>query len=71
MINYISSEQLSIEGFETPFETSLRADNRWVLLSRMVPWDTFASAYVAMMDADLGRPGISPRNGAGGIDHEA
>lgn len=61
MINYISSLQLSIDAFKTPFETSLRADNRWVLLSNSVPWDTFASTYSSMMNSGFGRPGISPR----------
>jgi transposase, IS5 family len=61
MINYISEKQLSIEEFKTPFETSLREDNRWVKLSKTVPWDTFASAYISMMNTDFGRPGISPR----------
>jgi hypothetical protein len=61
MINYTSSQQLSISEFKTPFETSLREDNRWVILSKLVPWDTFASLYISLMNMDLGRPGISPR----------
>ncbi|NQY11532.1 MAG: IS5 family transposase [Flavobacteriales bacterium] len=61
MINYISENQLTIEEFKTPFQTSLLANNRWVELSKIVPWDTFASAYISMMNADFGRPGISPR----------
>jgi len=61
MIKYMPANQLSIEGFKTPFETSLRPDNRWVELSKIIPWDTFASAYISMMNADFGRPGISPR----------
>ncbi len=61
MIDYISERQLSIEEFKTPFQTSLLADNRWVRLSYVVPWDIFASAYISMMNTDFGRPGISPR----------
>lgn len=61
MINYISENQLTIEEFKTPFQTSLLENNRWVKLSKIVPWDTFASAYIAMMNTDFGRPGISPR----------
>jgi len=37
------------------------ADNRWVKLSKVVPWDKFATAYMSMMTVDFGRPGISPR----------
>lgn len=61
MINYIPENQLSIEEFKTPFQTSLLSDNRWVVLSKLVPWDAFASIYISMMNTDMGRPGISPR----------
>ncbi len=61
MIKYNSERQLTIEEFKTPFQTSLLADNRWVKLSKVVPWDKFASAYMSMMTVDFGRPGISPR----------
>ena len=61
MINYISEHQLTIEEFKTPFQTSLRTDNRWVRLSAIVPWDDFAVAYISMMNSDFGRPGVSPR----------
>jgi IS5 family transposase len=61
MIKYNSDRQLTIEEFKTPFQTSLLPDNRWVTLSKVVPWDKFASAYMSMMTVDFGRPGISPR----------
>jgi len=61
MIRYTSEKQLSIEEFKTPFQAKLLEENRWVQLSKVVPWDKFASAYMSMMSADFGRPGISPR----------
>jgi len=61
MIKYTSERQLSIEEFKTPFQAKLLESNRWVQLSKVVPWDKFASAYMSMMTADFGRPGISPR----------
>lgn len=61
MVKYNSERQLTIEEFKTPFQTSLNADNRWVKLSKIVPWDKFASVYMSMMTVDFGRPGISPR----------
>jgi hypothetical protein len=42
MVKYNSERQLTIEEFKTPFQTSLLADNRWVKLSKVVPWDKFA-----------------------------
>ena len=61
MVKYDSERQLTIEEFKTPFQTALLADNRWVKLSKVVPWDKFASVYMSMMTVDFGRPGISPR----------
>ena len=61
MVRYVSEKQLTIEEFKTPFQAKLSADNRWVKLSKAVPWDEFASAYMAMMNKSHGRPSISPR----------
>ena len=61
MIKYISQKQLSIAEFRTPFHAKLLENNRWVQLSKVVPWDKFASAYMSMMTTNFGRPGISPR----------
>jgi IS5 family transposase len=61
MIKYIPESQLSIEEFKTPFEKSLSPDNRWVELSKIVPWDHFASIYIQLMNSNIGRPGLFPR----------
>jgi IS5 family transposase len=61
MVKYESTRQLSILEFKTPFQTSLRTDNKWVMLSNIVPWDRFASLYMNAMDKQMGRPGLSPR----------
>lgn len=61
MVKYESPSQLKIEEFKTPFLKSLLADNRWVLLSKVVPWDKFAALYLKAMETGTGRPPISPR----------
>jgi len=61
MIQYSSEKQLSITEFKTPFQADLSADNRWVKLASIVPWDTFANLYISLMNPKHGRPGISPR----------
>lgn len=61
MIDYISEKQLSISEFKTPFHKELNADNRWVKLAEVVPWETFADLYISLMNTKHGRPGISPR----------
>ena len=67
MVRYTSDKQLTIEEFKTPFQARLSAENRWVKLSKVVPWDEFASAYIAMMNTGHGRPGVSPRTVLGAL----
>jgi hypothetical protein len=38
-------KQLYIEDFVLPFAGKLRADNRWVKLSQLIPWDTIEDHY--------------------------
>lgn len=67
MIRYTSERQLSFEEFKTPFRANLSADNRWVKLAQVVPWDKFASVYMSLMSSDSGRPGVSPRTVLGAM----
>jgi len=43
MIKYTPANQLTIEGFYSPFENKLSKDNRWVLLASVLPWDSLAN----------------------------
>ena len=61
MIKYTSTRQLTIKEFETPFLKALNPENKWVKMSKIVPWDRFAAIYMKTMDKGFGRPGISPR----------
>ena len=61
MVHYESTKQLTIEEFKTSFQQKLLANNKWVRLSKVVPWDRFAKIYMQMMDRKMGRPGLSPR----------
>ena len=42
---YISPNQLTLDGFETPFEQKLSKDNRWVRLGNAIPWDNIVNYY--------------------------
>src|ERR1044072_8376854 len=46
---YHSISQLTIEGFETPFQQKLNAENRWVCLSNKMPWDELVGVYNKQM----------------------
>jgi len=67
MVKYQSVRQLKIEEFKTPFLKSLLPNNRWVELSKVVPWDKFATIYMSVMNIETGRPGISPRTVLGAM----
>lgn len=61
MIRYTSQKQLNIEGFDTPFEKQLDANNRWVKLGQCIPWDDLAAAYHRNLSAGQGRPSKDAR----------
>ncbi len=61
MIRYRSEKQLPLEGFETPFETALNKNNRWVKLSECIPWDVLADNYYETLSVKQGRPAKDAR----------
>ena len=40
-------DQISVDDFTPPFDGKLSADNRWVKLSRVIPWDQIEERYAA------------------------
>ena len=42
---YISPSQLTLAGFETPFEQQLTSGNRWVKMGKAIPWDSIVAHY--------------------------
>jgi IS5 family transposase len=59
---YVSPNQLVMDGFETPFERTLDKSNRWVILSHIIAWDEICSIYYKnVKTSDTGRPGLNPR----------
>ena len=61
MIQYKSQKQMTLAGFETPFQTELDENNRWVKMSRCIPWDELAWAYYRGLSSDQGRPSKDAR----------
>ena len=58
---YVSPNQLTLCGFETPFEQHLTTENRWVILSKLIPWDKIVHHYDNQFKSLEGRPPISGR----------
>lgn len=45
MIRYTRASQLTLAGFEHPFERALDSANRWVKKADAMPWDELAAIY--------------------------
>lgn len=59
--SYISPNQLTLAGFETPFVNQLNKDNRWVKMAQVIPWDKIVPYYDHLFSSDEGRVPISGR----------
>ena len=61
MIKYTPSNQLTLSGFSHPFDQELSSGNRWVKLSKIIPWDALASVYLKQLSSTSGRESIDVR----------
>ncbi len=59
--------QLSFEGFHLPFGGKLSSDNRWVILSKQIPWDEVEKEYIVHFSDDMGSPAKSSRMAFGAL----
>ncbi len=65
---YVSTKQLSLAEFESPFERNLNPSNRWVILSKLLPWDELCSIYWKYVpEKSTGRTPLNPRIVLGAI----
>ena len=59
---YVSPKQLTLAGFENPFDQKLSTTNRWVVLSHLIPWDEICNMYFKFVPkGQTGRPALNPR----------
>lgn len=56
MKRYNTQKQISITEFAMPFEAKLNENNRWVVLSGVIPWDKFAELYYKNFPSRRGAP---------------
>ena len=59
--------QAEFEDFYLPFGGKLRSDNRWVRLSRLIPWEDIEERYAALFDETTGAPALSARIAVGSL----
>jgi hypothetical protein len=50
------NSQLSIEEFHVPFGGTLDSDNRWVLFSSLMSWETLEETYALQFNPTTGAP---------------
>jgi len=62
-----SRQQLEFPDFYLPFSGQLDPDNRWVLLTRLVPWKLADTIYHANLCEDLGAPIVPARTALGAL----
>ncbi len=59
---YVSPNQLTLAGFEHPFDQKLSTTNRWVVLAHLIPWDEICNMYFKFVPkGQTGRPALNPR----------
>jgi hypothetical protein len=61
MIRDNDPRQPLLPGFEQFFGVPLDEENRWIKLSKVIPWEEFAEAYYQNMNATTGRPAKKAR----------
>jgi cell pole-organizing protein PopZ len=63
-----NANQLKFEDFYLPFGGKLRSDNRWVVLSKQIPWQQIEQQYLAnFSDNKAGCPAKSARIALGSL----
>ena len=60
-------DQLEFIDFYLPFSGRLNADNRWVQLSKIVPWELAEDIYHAGRRSDFGAPIVPARVALGAL----
>ena len=61
MIRCHSHKQLSLAEFDWPFQSALDENNRWVKMSRCIPWDELSEGYYQSLSVRQGRPAKDAR----------
>jgi hypothetical protein len=61
------SKQIYLEDFNLQFGGKLRADNRWVKLSKIMPWEKIEEIYARNFSLDSGATAIAARIAFGAI----
>jgi transposase, IS5 family len=67
MYRKLDSNLVQQESIEFPVEYKLAEDNRWVILSNLIPWEEFEEEYADQFSTDTGAPAKSFRMALGAL----
>ena len=67
MLKYTTPKQIDIFEFSHPFETELDKENRWVKLSKLIPWDELVEIYSKSLSSTKGKHSIDGRLAVGSL----
>lgn len=63
-----NEKQISFKDFYLPFGGSLKAKNRWIILSKLIPWNEFEEKYADQFsDNGMGAPAKTFRMALGAL----
>jgi transposase, IS5 family len=60
-------DQLSIDDFKLPFEGKLKADNRWVQMAEIIPWNKIENDYAKLFPNNIGQVAKPARMALGAL----
>jgi transposase, IS5 family len=60
-------QETAPEKFQLPFEEKLALDNRWVIMTKMIPWSEFEAEYAAIFSSEIGAPAKTFRMALGAL----
>jgi transposase, IS5 family len=59
--------QKTPEKFDLPFEGKLSSNNRWVIMSKLIPWSDFEGEYASLFSQEMGAPAKKFRMALGSL----
>ena len=67
MYRKVDSPPTPPSQFELPFEGKLSQDNRWVIMSNLIPWEEFEEEYAQNFAEDIGALALPFRMALGSL----
>ena len=58
---------MTIEDFILPFEGKLKAENRWVKMAEIIPWDEIEPEYAMLFENEIGNVAKPARMALGAL----